>query len=243
MPLAESKSMLEVSLPTDFEQHCPGGLSTLATKARAIMAAHHRSNPKAAINRALVSLVETEPTGEEPPERSSERDGPNVGGKKRLRDSGSAGGVVRDSGGMSAFEDEVVGSAAAIAVFGWRSVSSTAGSPSKGDSEGTAGSEMPPSPQRLQCALCSRRLVTDNFSAADVGPGASPARSPGNPAEGLDLGSSVGGGARSRGKRRRLSGGGTPLKAMDIAAEHRAFCPWATVHPAVEGEPVLAAAT
>ena len=236
MPLAESKSMPEVSLPSDFEQHCPGGLSTLATKAMAIMAAHRRSTPKAA--RTLLLLVDEEPTGEEPSERCSERAGANVGGKKRLRDGGSAGGVVRGSGGMSAFEDEVVGSAAAIALFGWRSASPTAGSPSNGDAEGAAGSEMPP-PQRLQCALCSRRLVTDNFLAADLGPGASPAQSSGSPSEGLYLDSSAGGGACSRGKRRRLSGGGTPLKAMDIAAEHRSFCPWATVHPAVEGEPEI----
>lgn len=237
MPLAESNSMPEVSLPSDLEHHYPGGLSTLVAKARAIMAARERSAPKSTTTRAR----ETEPTGEEPSEKSSEPAGGNTGGKKRLRDSDPAVGVGRGSGGMSAFGDEVVGSAAAIAVFGWRCTSTVGGSPSKGDAGGAAGSEMPP-PQRLQCTLCKRRLVTDNFLAADAGPGAidSPARSPGSPAEVLDLSCTSsaggGGGARSRGKRRRLSGGGTPLKAMDIAAEHRSFCPWATVHPPVEGD-------
>ena len=223
--------MPEVSLPSDFEHHYPGGLSALVAKVRAIMAARDRGVPK------TTRAHEKEPTGEEPSESSSETAGGSGGGKKRLRDSDSAGGVSRGSGGMSVFGDEVVGIASVIAAFGWRSASPGAGSPSKGDAAGAAEREMPP--QRLQCILCSRRLLTDNFLAADVGPGASPARSPGSPAEVLDLESSPGARERTRGKRRRLSGGGTPLKAMDIAAEHRSFCPWATVHPAVEGEPVL----
>ncbi|CAN0168565.1 unnamed protein product, partial [Laminaria digitata] len=234
VPLAESTSMPEVSLPSDFEHHYPGGLSTLVAKARAIVTARDRDAPK------TTRVHEKEPTGKEPSESFSEISGENSGSKKRLRDSDfDSAGVSRGSGGMLAFGDEVVGTAAAIAVFGWRSASPAAGSPSKGNKAGVAaGSEMPPA-QRLQCALCSRRLVTDNFLAADVGPGASSRTgTPGDDdaLEVLEVGSSEGGGGRSRGKRRRVSGGGTPLKAMDIAAEHRSFCPWASVHPPVEGE-------
>lgn len=229
LPAMAATALPEVSLPSSFEEHCPGGLSTLATKTRALLA-QYPSHPADASDASCASAA---PLAAAPGVARS-----LPGGKKR-RKYGS-GGALGDRT-LSAFGDEMVGTAAAIAVFGWRSAhpaSSPEGSPSNGvvsDGSDSAGGAKTTPPHRLSCALCNRRLVTDNFLTLDVvvprlgtGAGVEAPRAAGSP-EGRE-------GSGRSGKRRRLSGGGTPLKPMDLAVEHRSFCPWAAVHPPSEGE-------
>lgn len=214
LPLTDAHALPEPSLPTTFEHHCPGGLKTLARKARTLE--------------------------EEGPTKASAA-GQTFG--KRNREHGS-----------ETLQDGALGAAAAIAVFGWQlaptapqdipSVSSqvkatdTAGGGNKGG--GRKAGDAPQSPaasggkRRLWCTVCNRRVLTDNFLAADSGSSGATAASVFAASS-----ASVESEGDSRGtKRRRVSGGGTPLKAMDLVAEHRSFCPWANVHPVVEGEDV-----
>lgn len=125
--------------------------------------------------------------------------------------------------------DEVISNAAALSLFGWRSALIEAAPPSTEDGAGEVSEN---TVHRLCCTLCNRRLVTDNFSALDI---------PLTSSVGCrtDNNSSTSGCSPQSRKRRRLSGGGTPLKAMDLVSEHRSFCPWAIVHPVVEGEGFL----
>lgn len=124
----------------------------------------------------------------------------------------------------------MLGTAAAIALFGWGS-----GNAAGGDAGASVRSPRK-APYRLCCALCNRRLVTDNFLTIDAGPrlDAHKGMTASQPA--AATASDGGGGSGRSGKRRRVSGGGTPLKQMDLAMEHRSFCPWAAVHPPEDGE-------
>eukprot|EP00903_Cladosiphon_okamuranus_P022461 g20658.t2 len=214
-PFITAATLPEVSLPSSFEEHCSGGLSTLAVKTRTVLAQHASSSVSSSSSSSS----------------SSSPSAVNLSGcNKRQRDVGDGDGD--GGGGLSTFRDEVLGTAAAIALFGWGSANSAcedagafrgAGSPKK-------------APYRLCCALCNRRLATDNFLTIDVGPrlDANGGMTPSQPAA-ASVGDSGGGSGRS-GKRRRMSGGGTPLKQMDLAMEHRSFCPWAAVHPPEAGE-------
>lgn len=126
-------------------------------------------------------------------------------------------------GGMG---NEALGRAAAIAVFGWCLASSKSFSPSKQKPQADDGGASVSS--RMCCTLCSRRVAPDNFLPLDVS----------TPRQSVDSGSRSSSPTEIRGqssKRRRLSGGGTPLKPMNLAAEHRSFCPWAAVHPILTG--------
>lgn len=247
LPVMRASALPEVSLPSSFEQHCPGGLSALAAKVRAVWT-QARSRPADATGagtKATASVV----TGEERLENHT------AGAHKRQRSgSDNAAGPADNRDEMLGFGDEMVGTAAAIAMFGWQSAPATvpvggsaAASPTEGSSsngstvaiaDGGARTTAK-SPERLICDLCKRRLVTDNFLTLTAGPssgvgctgaGTGAEESPGA------LSSPEGREGRGRsGKRRRLSGGGTPLKPMDLVVEHRSFCPWATVHPPVAG--------
>lgn len=197
-------AMPEVCLPEDFEEHCPGRLSALAPKARALMADESSSSsaivPKGTSTQGKVAQMEgeAEPRGDSACSKS-----------KRGLD-------IHQQNGLERFGDGVVGTAAAIAVFGWQSA--------PGDGK-----------HKLKCTLCNRRLATDNFLAIEAG---SRANSSAESDKGMSGLSSQAGseGSGRRTKRRRVSGGGTPLKAMDLAAEHRSFCPWAVIHPPMSGE-------
>ncbi|CAM9351821.1 unnamed protein product [Scytosiphon promiscuus] len=257
VPVVVATALPEVSLPSSFEEVCPGGLSALAATARAIFARQVPHAPDSGNAAADVPVV----AAREAAKGNSENKGSPTGGNKRQRDEGdvasTAGGVASEGGGdehsgMSAFEDEVLGAAAALAVFGWRSAGPASSadparslvdgrSPSTSLIEENADGGSQSSPKvtnRLTCALCKRRVVTDNFLTLEAqegpGKGASSSGAGGGDA-GLSSPERRAGDGRS-GKRRRLSGGGTPLKRMDLAMEHRSFCPWANVHPPVKGE-------
>eukprot|EP00752_Nemacystus_decipiens_P010651 g9484.t1 len=232
----------EVSLPSSFEEHCPGGLLALAAKTRTVLAQHASPSPSSCSSSSLSAAAAVEAPG------GSENAGTRSGGNKRQRDAGDAGAA---GGGLSGLKDEVLGTAAAIALFGWGSANAAGAAPAAstassctvvaggagGDSGGDGGARSPKKvPFRLRCVLCNRRLTTDNFLTIDIGPrldaDAGMAASQGAAATASD---GDRGSGRS-GKRRRLSGGGTPLKQMDLATEHRSFCPWAAVHTPEEGE-------
>lgn len=236
----------EVSLPSSFEEACPGGLSTLAVKARAVMV---RRSPLSTDTRDAAAATPAV-AAEEAASANIENEGNPTGGNKRQREGGTAASAVAGGdGALSAFGDAVVGAAAALAVFGWRSAT-PARSPADGGSSSntsivTGADGNAQSPQRvtnrLTCALCKRRVVTDNFLSLEVGKGSGSGAGSGSGGcggggGGGDAAVSSPGGAGRSGKRRRLSGGGTPLKPMDLAMEHRSYCPWANVHPPVESE-------
>lgn len=240
LPVMEAKALPEVSLPSSFEEHCPGGLSSLAVKTRAVLAqsVSHPVDGSNASSAPAASLAAAPDMGYAA--------GSLPGGRKRQRDASDAVDAGADAGGaafdyrrLSAFGDEIVGTAAAIAVFGWRSASPAFPAEGPSSNGGVAGDDagaVKTTQYRLCCALCNRRLVTDNFLALDVG---GPQLGAGAGVEAPQaVGSPGGRGGMSggSGKRRRLSGGGTPLKRMDLAIEHRSFCPWASVHPPLEGE-------
>ncbi|CBN79850.1 conserved unknown protein [Ectocarpus siliculosus] len=230
LPVMRAAALPEVSLPSTFEQHCPGGLSALAAK-------------------AMPSVVET---------REETSENRTAGAHKRQRSgSGKAAGSA-DNREMLRFGDEMLGTAAAIAMFGWQSapatvpvsacaaVSPTEGSSSNGSTVAVADGgarATAKSPARLSCALCKRRLVTDNFLTLEAGPssgvGCTAAGTGAEESPGVLSSPEGRGGSGRSGKRRRLSGGGTPLKPMDLAVEHRSFCPWAAVHPPVAGEEAI----
>ncbi|CAM9282534.1 unnamed protein product [Ectocarpus sp. 13 AM-2016] len=249
LPVMRAATLSEVSLPSSFEQHCPGGLSALAAKVRALWTQARSADATAAGTKAMASVVVTS-------EENSENR--TAGAHKRQRSgSGNAAGSAENRE-ILRFGDEMLGTAAAIAMFGWQStpatvpisvcaaVSPTGGSSSNGSTVAGADGRAratAKAPARLSCALCKRRLVTDNFLVLEAGPssgvgctaaGTGAEESPGA----LSSPEGQGGSGRS-GKRRRLSGGGTPLKPMDLAVEHRSFCPWATVHPPVAGEEAI----
>ncbi|CAM9570604.1 unnamed protein product [Ectocarpus fasciculatus] len=146
----------------------------------------------------------------------------------------------------------MVGTAAAIAMFGWQSSPATVpvGPCSTSSSNGSTvaiahggARATAKSPERLRCDLCKRRLVTDNFLTLEAGPssgvGSTGAVTGVEESPGALSGPEGRGGSGRSGKRRRLSGGGTPLKPMNLAVEHRSFCPWASVHPPVAGEEAI----
>lgn len=313
VPLISHGALPEVVLPSDFEKHCPGGLSALVAKTRALMKAESRmftvnitndntfvSTTNSATSNSFdntisASSISTPTTPRKEPkatkgegsmgvESDPEQAGKSPDNKKRQRCRGKADPTLESSNsrGLDGFDgfcvlrDDVVGIAAAIAVFGWRSAykSSVAATKSSKNGDGRAGAggaatekTASKNSKRLSCALCNRRLVTDNFLNVETGP-PSPLSSAGGGCPGVvdvtdvvdaasndnisqtleasyvpgsinsaaRVGSSgCAGESEPSGKRRRLSGGGTPLKAMDLAAEHRSYCPWATVHPDVEG--------
>lgn len=238
LPVMAAKALPEVLLPTSFEEHCPRGLSALAGKTRAILA-QRVSHPTDASDAHFAPAA--------PLAAAPDMAGIFPGGRKRHRDGSDAtdadaGGAAVDYRRLSAFDDETVGTAAAIAVFGWRSASPASPAEGRSSNGGVAGDgggddagAIKTTQYRLCCTLCNRRLVTDNFLTLEVGQhlGASACveapQAAGSP-EGRE------GESGGSGKRRRLSGGGTPLKRMDLAVEHRSFCPWAAVHPPLEGE-------
>lgn len=252
LSVVTATALPEVLLPSSFEERCPGGLSTLAAKARAVLARQSLCSPDSGDALAAMPTAATK----DPAPALSENGEKLAGGNKRQRDGGNvasaaataaagdaAGGGGADGGGkLSGFGDEVLGAAAALAVFGWRSASPSAGGGSSSNESVAAnadGSAKAPksATKRLSCALCKRRVVTDNFLTLEVDEGnRSSAGSSGGGGGDAEVSSPDGRaeGGRS-GKRRRLSGGGTPLKRMDLAMEHRSFCPWANVHPLVEG--------
>ncbi|CAM9753909.1 unnamed protein product, partial [Hapterophycus canaliculatus] len=240
VPVVAATALPEVSLPSSFEEACPGGLLTLAAKARAVLAVQ---SPRSA-NSGDASGTTTAAAAEAATP-NSENERSLGGGSKRRRDGGNAAAAAAaaadtaadtagggcDHESLSAFGDEVVGVAVALAVFGWRAAS-PARAPADGDSSSNrliganagCSSESPKRvtvTKRLACALCKRRVVTDNFLTLEVdeGPGSGAS---GSSAGGGDAAVSSpdcpGGSGRSR-KRRRLSGGGTPLKRMDLAME------------------------
>lgn len=210
LPLSNARALPEPSLPVDFPEHCPGGLETLINKARSL-----------------------------------DSEGP----AKSL-----AVGQTSSAAGTRALEhvrDKIVAAAAVISVFGWQLAPtappdvSSASPQSKGRGSSTIGDaggrvrkrdDASPSPAasgklRLWCSACNRRVLSDNFLAVET----ASSRASGAAEAALSTASGKGGGNKGT-KRRRLSGGGTPLKAMDLAGEHRSFCPWTNVHPLAEGE-------
>ena len=242
-PLITAAALPEVSLPSSFEEHCPGGLSTLAATTRIVLAQHASLSSSSSSSSPSSAAAAEAPGG-------SANVGARSGGNKRQRDADD-GGCASDGGGLSAYRDEVLGTASAVALFGWGSANAAAAAAATASStavvDGGAGGDgganpgLPkkaPVPYRLCCALCNRRLATDNFLTIDVGPGldADVGVAASQPAAAAAAASDGGGGSGRSGKRRRLSGGGTPLKQMDLTMEHRSFCPWAAVHPPEEGE-------
>lgn len=227
MPITSARALPEVSLPADFELHCPGGLSALAVKTRALMIDGRQCSSSDAPR--ATAPGETE----QPGVRSEEPSTPDGhGGASKRQRCGDAASSSSDSGGLLGLDDHAVGTAAAIAVFGWQCVATVvvASPPKAGHGAVGAGEE---TSRRLRCTVCNRRVVTDNFLTVDMGGVASSPSGVDRTMDAAGMNTPAGG---PSGKRRRLSGGGTPLKAMDLAAEHRSFCPWAVVHPAVEGE-------
>lgn len=210
-PNEASVAMPDVCLPADFEKHCPGRLSALALKARVLMAdASSSSSAVIIVPKGTTPAIEE--GGVVQTEGEAEPDGGDSSAHHKKRHRGEVDAVEERT--PEFLGDGVLGTAAAIAVFGWQSA--------PGDGK-----------HRLKCSLCNRRLATDNFLTIEADPSAegSSALSP----RGVGGGGGGEGSGRST-KRRRLSGGGTPLKAMDLAAEHRSFCPWAVVHPPIHGE-------
>lgn len=221
LPLIDAHALPEPLVPTTFERHCPGRLKTLGNKARSL--GDEGSTEALAVDQASDEATITD--------------------AKRKRERMFE---------LKSIQDEVLGAAAAIAVFGWHLAPaaqrgmSFASSPVKardstgdGNKEGDriAGDGPATLPAtggkvRLWCNVCNRRVLTDNFLSVDTGASGSAAA-----CALAGSGTSIGSEGGSRGtKRRRVSCGGTPLKAMDLVAEHRSFCPWANVHPAMEGE-------
>lgn len=130
---------------------------------------------------------------------------------------------------LADLDNAALGAVATIASFGWRSVStckdSISSSPkSSGGYRRTEGTKrvqgLEDEKYRLWCSLCNRRVLTDNFLMMETG----------SHSHRNDGGEEV-----RVTKRRRVSGGGTRLKPMDLVAEHRSYCPWAYVHPVVQG--------
>ncbi|CAB1101960.1 unnamed protein product [Ectocarpus sp. CCAP 1310/34] len=249
LPVMRAATLPEVSLPSSFEQHCPGGLSALAAKVRSLRT-QARSPPADATDAGTKAMASVVVTSEETLENRT------AGAHKKQRSgSGNAAGSA-DNRETLRFGDEMLGTAAAIAMFGWQSAPATvpvgvcaAVSPTEGSSNGSTvavangrARATAKSPARLSCALCKRRLVTDNFLTLEPGPSSGVGCTAGTGAEespgALSSPGGRGGSGRS-GKRRRLSGGGTPLKPMDLAVEHRSFCPWAVVHPPAAGEEAI----
>ncbi|CAM9645747.1 unnamed protein product [Choristocarpus tenellus] len=214
LPLAQAGALPEVALPASFAEYCPGGLERLAAKVRGIKG---EVRDKEVANAGVGD--------------ASSRGCRGVGSKdSSVQEKGGGKGAVSLLHNLG---DDILGKAAAIAVFGWRAVDSIpqmAGSPSPGGGK-----------PRLCCALCDRRLATENFLCLSP---AGPTRSgPGNTgADVSSCGTGDKGGSNHNAiistsdiqnrKRRRLSG--DLVKPMDPVAEHRSFCPWAEVQVLLE---------
>lgn len=210
MVLVQSQGLPEPTLPANFAQRCPGGLTGLAGRTKSIQAEESSALPEAG-----------------PSEPGGAGEGDGHGMRQRL----------------ACVDDETLGVCAAFAMFGWRAVPAhrdpNAADPEEqrrcGSKEVT-DREASPSPSgsnktyRLWCERCNRRVLTDNFLAAETGHAGSE-RHKSSPHTGEE-----GGASTKPAKRRRLSGGGTPLKPMDLVGEHRSFCPWARVHPMIPGQ-------
>lgn len=238
MPIMSAHSLPEASLPNDFLRHCPGGFNALANKARTLASEETSGPANAAGNRPSAvmqvdSSAKTRNSNDPLSDISTAAGADGTSSKRRRGEDGRKGsGICRR---LRAFPDEAVEIAAAIAVFGWRSASAPSTTPEAVKKNNARdGEELPTvacdGKHRLWCTLCNRRVLTDNFLGVEIRPNDSSGIAARGETASESSPPTAGTGDGRSTKRRRLSGGGTPLKAMDLAGEHRSFCPWARVH-------------